>query len=52
MIITSVRATKFYARKRKNRSEKRKKNEEQLREKRKKSLILKLAVQITKSVLL
>jgi len=47
MIITNEKNMKFCARKWKNKSEKRKKNEEQLREK---SLILKLAQQVTNSV--
>jgi len=49
MVIPNGKAINFFARKWKNRSEKRKKNEEQLREK-KKSLILKLAQQVTKSI--
>jgi len=47
MIIINEKSMKCYAIKRKNRSEKRKKNEEQLREK---SLILKLAQQVTNFV--
>ena len=41
MIITNGKATKFCARKWKNKSEKRKNNEKQLKEKERKSLILK-----------
>ena len=53
MIITNGKAMKFGARKWKNRSEKRKKNEEQLREKkREKTLILKLAKQVINFVFL
>ena len=47
MIITNGKDTKFVQEKRKKKSEKRKKNEEQLREK---SLILKPAQQVSKTI--
>jgi len=52
MIITNGKATKFCARKWKNKSEKRKNNEKQLKEKERKSLILKFPQQVTNYVFL